>query len=97
LAYRIEVYLQTRDRSMQRIAVHAEFIGSLALISSFLPKNNQHEGLLEFSHRLIETHTGVVHLLHDRIELCLHNQLLGSSSAIRKDIKEEKAVILVML
>jgi len=64
-AYEIQVYLQTCDRLMQRVAVHAEFIGSLGLISSFLPKNNQHERLLEFSDRLIEMHTGAVHLLHD--------------------------------
>jgi len=90
LAYEIQVYLQTCDRSMHRVAVHAEFIGSLGLISSFLPQNNQHERLLEFSDRLIEMHTGVVHLLHDRIELRLHDQLLESSSPIRKTPKRKR-------
>ena len=66
---------------MQRVAMHAQFIGSLALISSFLPQNSQHEHLLEFTDSFTESHTGSVHLLDDCLELPLHDRLLAESEA----------------
>jgi hypothetical protein len=45
---------------MQCIAVHAEFSGSLALISSFAPQNSQHESFLEFTDGLVERIVGEI-------------------------------------
>ena len=81
MTYCVQVYLQTGNGSMQCIAMHAEFIGSLALISSFLPQSSQHESPLEFTDRLIESQTGAVHLLNDRLKLPLHDRLLQKSEA----------------
>ena len=67
------VKIQLRQRAAERVAVHPELFGRLALIAAMSNQNFQQKPLLEFTNRVGVADTRGVHLEDEIVEFALHS------------------------
>ncbi len=75
--------------------MHAQFIGSPALIPFLVSQHDQNEHSLELSHGFLESHAVSIHLQYKILELRLHNgfpKTLKSECAPRKETQDSPKV-----
>ena len=71
-----DVDLQLRNRSAERIAMHAQFPCRAALVSFVLVEHGQNEAFLEFTHALGIKNIASVHLQDECFQLIFHDESL---------------------
>jgi hypothetical protein len=69
------IEIEFRDGAAKSVAVHAQFPGRLALVSSVMRQHFQDEALLELTHCLVIGDTPGMHLCHKAVQFTFHRNL----------------------
>jgi hypothetical protein len=66
------------QRAAERVAMHAELIGGLALVAAMTRQHLEDVALLELTHGVVIAHAGGMHLEDDIIEIAFQSRRLPS-------------------
>src|SRR6185312_2964228 len=74
------VQIEFSQRAAERVAVHAEFFGSFALIALVVREDLEDVALLELANSIRIGNSGAVHLRDEAVHFALQDSVLASGS-----------------